>query len=115
FPHTVRFCVIILISIFLNNSFIIYLAPTPTKLYPLSLHDALPILKAFFRCSKRDLLAGVDCSFSASERVPRAPERRVAKHARSRSEEHTSELQSLRHLVCRLLLEKKNSSSHDSL
>src|SRR5258705_2059510 len=28
--------------------------------------------------------------------------------ARRRSEEHTSELQSLRHLVCRLLLEKKN-------
>src|SRR5436853_4459397 len=28
---------------------------------------------------------------------------------RGRSEEHTSELQSLRHLVCRLLLEKKNS------
>src|SRR5262245_64705363 len=33
---------------------------------------------------------------------------RVAAHARCpRSEEHTSELQSLRHLVCRLLLEKK--------
>src|SRR5437899_9312609 len=29
-----------------------------------------------------------------------------------RSEEHTSELQSLRHLVCRLLLEKKNDASH---
>src|SRR5258705_4888647 len=29
---------------------------------------------------------------------------------RLRSEEHTSELQSLRHLVCRLLLEKKKSS-----
>src|SRR5258705_559940 len=29
-----------------------------------------------------------------------------------RSEEHTSELQSLRHLVCRLLLEKKKSESH---
>src|SRR5258705_7079071 len=29
--------------------------------------------------------------------------------ARSRSEEHTSELQSLRHLVCRLLLEKKKN------
>src|SRR5262245_62815696 len=28
---------------------------------------------------------------------------------RGRSEEHTSELQSLRHLVCRLLLEKKNT------
>src|SRR5262245_62725974 len=31
-----------------------------------------------------------------------------------RSEEHTSELQSLRHLVCRLLLEKKNTNlQHD--
>src|SRR5437899_4883328 len=30
-----------------------------------------------------------------------------------RSEEHTSELQSLRHLVCRLLLEKKNPSRSD--
>src|SRR5258705_5247746 len=30
-----------------------------------------------------------------------------------RSEEHTSELQSLRHLVCRLLLEKKKKSRHD--
>src|SRR5258705_8808370 len=29
-----------------------------------------------------------------------------------RSEEHTSELQSLRHLVCRLLLEKKNTARH---
>src|ERR1039458_9060941 len=31
-----------------------------------------------------------------------------------RSEEHTSELQSLRHLVCRLLLEKKNSDDGSS-
>src|SRR5205814_10171003 len=44
---------------------------------------------------------------------PRAPDRRGrAQDAfpgcpRARSEEHTSELQSLRHLVCRLLLEKK--------
>src|SRR5437899_4976156 len=34
---------------------------------------------------------------------------RAARH-RSRSEEHTSELQSLRHLVCRLLLEKKKKN-----
>src|SRR5437899_9173349 len=34
---------------------------------------------------------------------------RLARSIRTRSEEHTSELQSLRHLVCRLLLEKKNS------
>src|SRR5262245_62960394 len=31
-----------------------------------------------------------------------------------RSEEHTSELQSLRHLVCRLLLEKKNNEAPDT-
>src|SRR5207244_7938857 len=31
-----------------------------------------------------------------------------------RSEEHTSELQSPDHLVCRLLLEKKNNNTHDS-
>src|SRR5258705_8386911 len=43
-----------------------------------------------------------------------AEERRPKQHRaargvpRQRSEEHTSELQSLRHLVCRLLLEKKN-------
>src|SRR5437899_5893151 len=33
---------------------------------------------------------------------------------RERSEEHTSELQSLRHLVCRLLLEKKNKNQNDT-
>src|SRR5947199_9383218 len=41
-------------------------------------------------------------SLRVSSGIGRAP-------AGSRSEEHTSELQSLRHLVCRLLLEKKNS------
>src|SRR3989442_8067404 len=43
-----------------------------------------------------------------------SPRDRSAHHARSlRSEEHTSELQSRPHLVCRLLLEKKkNTSSH---
>src|SRR5262245_65039255 len=35
--------------------------------------------------------------------------------ARGRSEEHTSELQSLRHLVCRLLLEKKNKNDEVTL
>src|SRR5687768_18095777 len=37
----------------------------------------------------------------------------VLRTARSRSEEHTSELQSRLHLVCRLLLEKKNKICHD--
>src|SRR5690349_23349928 len=35
--------------------------------------------------------------------------RRQRRHGRARSEEHTSELQSRRDLVCRLLLEKKNN------
>src|SRR5947199_2118183 len=60
-----------------------------TEIYTLSLHDALPILPAL-----RD---GVDPNLVALV-IPRW---------KTRSEEHTSELQSLRHLVCRLLLEKK--------
>src|SRR5437899_9682980 len=36
---------------------------------------------------------------------------RAGERWRHRSEEHTSELQSLRHLVCRLLLEKKNTAA----
>src|SRR5258708_15429050 len=51
---------------------------------------------------------------SGLEGIPSAPSTitsggsaRIAKILRSRSEEHTSELQSPDHLVCRLLLEKK--------
>src|SRR5438093_13223487 len=43
-------------------------------------------------------------------RAPRAPVLRRAARAAARSEEHTSELQSLTNLVCRLLLEKKKST-----
>src|SRR5438045_4582960 len=50
------------------------------------------------------------CDSTRCSRVTGAPDRRTwftRPPARTRSEEHTSELQSLRHLVCRLLLEKK--------
>src|SRR2546429_4363054 len=40
------------------------------------------------------------------------PQTGVAIQARKRSEEHTSELQSRLHLVCRLLLEKKKKNLH---
>src|SRR5438093_8940640 len=40
--------------------------------------------------------------------------RGARRHARVRSEEHTSELQSLTNLVCRLLLEKKNKKTATS-
>src|SRR5262245_62872090 len=43
---------------------------------------------------------------------PARKDQRLALFCRIRSEEHTSELQSLRHLVCRLLLEKKNELQH---
>src|SRR5258705_9882745 len=45
--------------------------------------------------------------------VGRGP-RDVRAHRDFRSEEHTSELQSLRHLVCRLLLEKKKTQNDGS-
>src|ERR1035441_2829045 len=56
-------------------------------------------------------------------RLPKAHKRQLATHTSvglMRSEEHTSELQSLRHLVCRLLLEKKkiktsNANNNDIL
>src|SRR6202043_4212575 len=64
-----------------------------TEISPLSLHDALPI------CA--DL--GVHCCVHLV-----APRRGRSIGSRQvRSEEHTSELQSRPHLVCRLLLEKK--------
>src|ERR1039458_10473979 len=44
---------------------------------------------------------------SSRELCSPAPERTRCTNQHHRSEEHTSELQSLRHLVCRLLLEKK--------
>src|SRR5262245_62922162 len=46
----------------------------------------------------------------------RASRRRLSRsHAQARSEEHTSELQSLRHLVCRLLLEKKKPKTDTNI
>src|SRR5258705_4744233 len=56
----------------------------------------------------------LECSSHAIERTPAGEGKMQVKLAAAdnipRSEEHTSELQSLRHLVCRLLLEKKKTS-----
>src|SRR5438045_4697843 len=43
------------------------------------------------------------------------PEAALGRDAAQRSEEHTSELQSLRHLVCRLLLEKKKKKKNNKI
>src|SRR5258705_661285 len=61
------------------------------------------------RLAAREAGAGVDAAGRA-EVVARA-EPGVEERPADRSEEHTSELQSLRHLVCRLLLEKKKKGN----
>src|SRR5438045_7533654 len=68
--------------------------PSPAETYTLSLHDALPISPS----------APISTAARACSGFP-IP---IPSAIGNRSEEHTSELQSLRHLVCRLLLEKKN-------
>src|SRR5262245_62391777 len=79
----------------------------PSEIYTLSLHDALPIWQCFlprgWRAKIRRWLPRWQSR--GGKEGPRLPTRKPATDFRS--EEHTSELQSLRHLVCRLLLEKK--------
>src|SRR5436305_7018601 len=76
-------------------------AAPPAEIYTLSLHDALPIS---WRATDGSALT------SATQVPPPRDLDRKARTGRARpprSEEHTSELQSRPHLVCRLLLEKK--------
>src|SRR5258708_28859122 len=86
-------------------------APTPppfffndtatTEIYTLSLHDALPILtpRIWFANRTGSLTTFLTNDFWSAD------------SSGLRSEEHTSELQSPDHLVCRLLLEKKKQRS----
>src|SRR5689334_24490573 len=71
-----------------------------TEIYTLSLHDALPICLAAKREAGR-------LRIEAKIRPQPAVALAVSLGSARRSEEHTSELQSQFHLVCRLLLEKK--------
>src|SRR5438093_5852109 len=73
-------------------------ASPPTEIYNLSLHDALPISPG---------RRGAQGHHPAERRR----RLRVGARRQARSEEHTSELQSLTNLVCRLLLEKKKKTS----
>src|SRR5438874_12390970 len=71
-----------------------------TEIYTLSLHDALPIFNPLLKPNRIGMLVT----------LVRDDEERHALEAVERSEEHTSELQSRRDLVCRLLLEKKKKN-----
>src|SRR5437016_7333785 len=73
-----------------------------TEIYTLSLHDALPIYKQEFDQFMRE--------YSENQLTARI-NNVIINNAAKRSEEHTSELQSLTNLVCRLLLEKKKNKS----
>src|SRR2546429_7880372 len=80
-----------------------------TEIYTLSLHDALPIFGVIPASRTLRICASHSFSTSASTRLrPRRRRSRLSGPPANRSEEHTSELQSRLHLVCRLLLEKKN-------
>src|SRR5687768_18558052 len=88
-------------------------APPPSHIYTLSLHDALPIclmqLRPAIATPRAEHVARQAFAVHAHEHVL------LSGHVAfnqcemilTRSEEHTSELQSRLHLVCRLLLEKK--------
>src|SRR5258707_5044237 len=81
-----------------------------TEIYTLSLHDALPISGA---CAAGP--AGMEGPSGQRKllHLPRAHHApKVDRRTQSRSEEHTSELQSRQYLVCRLLLEKKKQVTH---
>src|SRR5687768_18300384 len=78
-----------------------------TEIYTLSLHDALPI------CPGRSSPRTVQCASGSPDRMPSGRGGSASCHSSSaRSEEHTSELQSRLHLVCRLLLEKKKKKNN---
>src|SRR3712207_8655423 len=96
-----------------------------TEIYTLSLHDALPIWpqrSATDRSSPGRSSPAATATTSSSSRAAQLAVTPSASSSastrcrsmRSRSEEHTSELQSRQYLVCRLLLEKKTSQSHIS-
>src|SRR5690349_23967281 len=103
-----------------SNFFFFFFEDTATtEIYTLSLHDALPI------CGRVERHPGAGDAAADDEHVERillqrSPARLPVGGVDGRSEEHTSELQSRRDLVCRLLLEKKkydivNQQAQDSL
>src|SRR5947208_4792137 len=88
-------------------------ATATTEIYTLSLHDALPIwhrLSGICQTTRQPVdpqsPIGIEHDFNDGGIFEEACDRR--------SEEHTSELQSPDHLVCRLLLEKKKKAINSS-
>src|SRR2546430_5397224 len=84
------------------SRFFFFNDPATTEIYPLSLHDALPISSSPpLQEHWRELVYSVREHFLKWQ---------AGTSGKLRSEEHTSELQSQSNIVCRLLLEKKATS-----
>src|SRR2546422_5931303 len=102
--YTTRYSRLLVFLSFLPTSrslFFFFNDTATTEIYTLSLHDALPIFR-FMRPDEVGPLATLGPGGARGLNVTLIME--------PRSEEHTSELQSRLHLVCRLLLEKKKHS-----
>src|SRR5258706_15377110 len=80
-----------------------------TEIYTLSLHDALPISLTCARPSRGATPWTRSTRPTRRWSAARSWDGRSSCSDMTRSEEHTSELQSLTNLVCRLLLEKKKA------
>src|SRR5439155_20749029 len=91
-----------LLTLLLAPLFFFFNHAATTEIYTLSLHDALPISPDVSKGPS----AGLPKPTAAAHVEPLFPFIKLSS-AFYRSEEHTSELQSRGHLVCRLLLEKK--------
>src|SRR5439155_24465351 len=100
---------------FYFSSFFFFNDTATTEIYTLSLHDALPIWRMLHDSSGGGFPQGADAPVGICRRECAYTGRPGAGRPVYRSEEHTSELQSRGHLVCRLLLEKKKDNFHYNL
>src|SRR5690606_41476299 len=93
-------------SIFVYSPYFFFFNDSATtEIYTLSLHDALPILY-------HSVLSGNFPGRNIPRLCSRTDQHVPGSSPCSRSEEHTSELQSRENLVCRLLLEKKKQNKN---
>src|SRR2546428_2360229 len=93
----------------MHVSFFFFNDPAPTEIYTLSLHDALPI------SARRRTWAASSVPSALVEAATKTSTASWKRSTSVRSEEHTSELQSRSDVVCRLLLEKKNTRGDERL
>src|SRR5439155_20774777 len=99
--------------------FFLFNDPATTEIYTLSLHDALPISSptsgirrtSSSHASQLMRTSSIHGRCSSFKSAMPVVARSSSSAREERSEEHTSELQSRGHLVCRLLLEKKKKKT----